>query len=85
MTGGGLGGTRRGAPHENIKYSGRVDERWEVYVYIAHLIINMFESHPRQSDCLGCAVLLCYVVCLTLLAPFFLPSHLSLKHNACTV
>ena len=25
--GGGLGGTRIGAPHENIKYSGRVDER----------------------------------------------------------
>ena len=25
--GGGLGGTRRGAPAENIKYSGRVDER----------------------------------------------------------
>ena len=44
-----------------------------------------FESHPRQliflrnSDCLGCAVLLC-LVCLTLLASFFLPSHLSLKH-----
>ena len=32
------------------------------------------------SDCLGCAVLLCLVVCLTLLAPFFLPSHLTLKH-----
>ena len=31
-------------------------------------------------DCLGCAVLLCLVVCLTLLASFFLPSHLSLKH-----
>ena len=32
-----------------------------------------FESHPRQkSDCLGCAVLLCLVVCLTLLC-FFLP------------
>ena len=37
-----------------------------------------FESHPRQlifrqkSDCLGCAVLLCLVVCLTLLASFFL-------------
>ena len=30
--------------------------------------------------CLGCAVLLCLVVCLTLLASFFLPSHLSLKH-----
>ena len=45
-----------------------------------------FESHPRQliflrkSDCLGCAVLPCLVVCLTLLASFFLPSHLSLKH-----
>ena len=31
-------------------------------------------------DCLGCAVLLCLVVCLTLLASFFPPSHLSLKH-----
>ena len=27
LVGGGLGGTRKGAPHENIKYSGRVDER----------------------------------------------------------
>ena len=42
-----------------------------------------FESHPRQliflwkRDCLGCAVLLCLVVCLTLLASFFLPCHLS--------
>ena len=41
-----------------------------------------FESHPRQliflrkSDCLGCAVLLCLVVCMTLLASFFLPSSL---------
>ena len=41
--------------------------------------------HPRQliflrkSDCLGCAVLLSLVVCLTLLASFFLLSHLSLK------
>ena len=34
----------------------------------------------RKSDCLGCAVLLCIVVCLTLLASFFVPSHLSLKH-----
>ena len=43
-----------------------------------------FKSHLRQliflrkSDCLGCIVLLCLVVCLTLLASFFLPSHLSL-------
>ena len=33
-----------------------------------------------ESDCLVYAVLLCLVVCLTLLASFFLPSHLSLKH-----
>ena len=32
----------------------------------------------KKSDCLGCAVLLCVVVCLTVLASFFLPSHLSL-------
>ena len=47
-----------------------------MYMYI--------ESHLRQlifltkSDCLGCAVLLC-LVCLTLLACFFLPSFSS-KH-----
>ena len=42
-----------------------------------------------KSDCLGCAVLLCLVtlfylfdlhILLSLLASFFLPSHLSLKH-----
>ena len=44
-----------------------------------------FESHLRQlifsrkRDCLGCAVLLCLVF-LTLLASFFLPSHLSFKN-----
>ena len=42
----------------------------------------VFEFHPRQliflwkNDCLGCTVLLCLVVCLTLLASFFLPSSL---------
>ena len=45
-----------------------------------------FESSSRQltyiwkSDCLGCVVLLCLVVCLTVLASFFLLSHLPLKH-----
>ena len=38
----------------------------------------------RKSDYPGCAVLLCFVVCLTLLASFFLPSHLSLNVY-CTV
>ena len=39
-----------------------------------------FETHSRQlillrkSACLGCSVLLCFVVCMTLLASFFLPS-----------
>ena len=42
-----------------------------------------FESHPRQliflskSDCLGCAVLLCHVICTTLLNYFFLPFLIS--------
>ena len=46
-----------------------------MYIYIE---CRGFKSHPRQliflrkSDCLGCAVLLCLVVCLTLLASFFL-------------
>ena len=33
-----------------------------------------------KSDCIGCVVLLCLVVCLTLLASFFL-LHLSLKYT----
>ena len=32
----------------------------------------------EKSDCLGCVALLCFVVCLTLLASFFL-LHLSLN------
>ena len=36
----------------------------------------LFLSHMY----VGCVMLLCLVVCLTLLASFFLPSHLSLKH-----
>ena len=36
----------------------------------------------RKSDCLGLGVLCCFAlfVCLTLLASFFLPSHLSFKN-----
>ena len=45
-----------------------------VHVYPRQLIFL------RRSDCLRCAVLLCLIVCLTLLASFFLPSHLLLKH-----
>ena len=33
----------------------------------------------RKSDCLGCAVLLCLVVCLTLLASLFFPSSSLIK------
>ena len=35
----------------------------------------MGEAAHFSSDCLGCAVLLCLVVCLTMLASSFLPSH----------
>ena len=51
-------------------------------VYIQYTCCG-FESHLRQlifpwkSDCLGCVVLLCLVVCLTLLASFL---HLPLMH-----
>ena len=37
---------------------------------------NMF---VYMNTHVGCAALLCLVVCLTLLASFFLPSHLSLN------
>ena len=53
-----------------------------MYMYIE---CHGFESHLRQlifsrkSDCLGCAVFALFV-CLTLLASFFLPSHLSFKN-----
>ena len=66
----------------------------QAHVHVAQLVERSvqsvecrgFEAHPRQliflgkSDCLGCAVLLCFVVRLILLASFFLLSHLSLKH-----
>ena len=32
FSGGGLGGTRKGAPHECIKYSGRVDDRYVILI-----------------------------------------------------
>ena len=48
------------------------------------VLVKSFSVACRTCDCLGCAVLLCLVVCLTLLASFFLPSHLSLQHVHCT-
>ena len=54
-----------------------------VFVYLCSMsrvwsVVGSNLIFLRKSDCLGCAVLLCFVVCLTLLASFFLPSHLSL-------
>ena len=40
-------------------------------------ILMIFHTHTHVH---GCAVSLCLVVCLTLLAFFFLPSHFSLKY-----
>ena len=63
--------------------------RLEMGAVICEYMINTctcIELHLRQliflrnSDCLRYTVLLCLVVCLTLLASFFLPFHLSLKH-----
>ena len=59
----------------------------KMYIHV-YTCCHGFESHPRQliflreSDCLGCAVLLCLVVCLTLLVSSFLPSHL-MYTNTC--
>ena len=36
----------------------------------------------RKSDCLGCAVLLCLVVCLTLLASFLVVTSFK-SHKIC--
>ena len=53
-----------------------------MYMYIQYTQFCLYMSHPRQliflrkSDCLVCAVLLCLVVCLTLLlSSFLLISH----------
>ena len=44
------------------------------------------EAAHWKSDCLGCAVLLCFVACLTLLASSFLPSaSLINMYSTCTL
>ena len=51
-----------------------------LYLSIQYIYVYTMYIFLKKSDCLGCVVLLCFVVCLTMLASFFLPSHLSLKH-----
>ena len=53
-----------------------------MYMYI-HVHEAAHKADLRKSDCLGCAVLLCLVVCLTLLVSFFLHSA-SLINMYCT-
>ena len=43
------------------------------------MLIGKLHHYMYIHDYFGCAVLLCLVVCLTLLASSFLPSHLSLS------
>ena len=52
-----------------------------IYMYTVSIECRGIKSHPRQlflceSDCIGCVVLLCFVVYMTLLVSSFLP-HLS--------
>ena len=42
------------------------------------------EAAHFKSDCLGCVVLVCFVVCMTLLASFFLPSATLINMYVCT-
>ena len=54
-----------------------------VYIHIGLIFMTLYigsGNRTWKSDCLGCAVLLCLVCLLTLLASFFLPSHLSFKN-----
>ena len=62
----------------------RVRERGHCQLGTVHVYIHVYKTSTeaaliflKKSDCLGYAVLVCLVVCLTLLASFFLPSHLS--------
>ena len=57
-----------------------------LYTCIYHAILYRLGTYVSYMccDCLGCAVLLCLVVCLTLLASFFLPSFSSLI-KTCTI
>ena len=60
-------------PHPRLRNHDQRLALWRpVYIYRQLIFLG-------KSDCLGCAVLLCLVVCLSLLASFFLPSHL-IKH-----
>ena len=49
---------------------------------------NVHVDGPRQlrkRDCLGCTVLLCLAICLTLLASYFIPSHvIKTRTHTCT-
>ena len=47
---------------------------YNIYIYTLYVYVQLI--FLWKSDCLGCFVLLCLVVCLTLLASFFLPSSL---------
>ena len=52
-----------------------------IYMYMYQgSSVGLVNSRCTAVHVHGCAVLLCLVVYLTLLASFFLPSHLSLKH-----
>ena len=64
------------------KVEDMVDECEDYINYLRNTAVEV-HVHLCTCDCLGCTVLFCLVclfVCLTLLASYFLPSHLSLKH-----
>ena len=77
-------GERR-LPVHNVLCSGQQDS-WEYHTQHDTYMYMYIESHPGSSFFLGkvtaLGVLCCFAlfVCLTLLASFFLPSHLSFKN-----
>ena len=53
-----------------------------MYMYVHVVLYSVAVLHVCACDCLGCAVLLCLVVVLILLASFFLTSLIK-KHVQC--
>ena len=50
-----------------------------VYTFTS-VVWCLFQHRYNTIGTIGCVVLLCFVVCLTLLASFFLPSASLIKH-----
>ena len=68
-----------------LHMSSRCNTRTCNFLCLKSIYMRQFIFLWKSDYCLGCAVLLCFVVCMALLAPFFLPSASIIKACTCTV